>query len=55
MVDETTDASNIEQVVSLLRWVSKKFEVPKELVGLYQVASSDAEMIYGVITDVLKD
>ena len=55
MVDETTDASNIEQVVILLRWVSKKSEVAEELVGLYQVASTDAEMIYGVVTDVFKD
>ena len=27
MVDETTDVSNVEQVVICLRWVSEKFEV----------------------------
>ena len=54
MVDETTDASSIEQVVILLQWVGEKFEVAEELVGLYQVASTEAEMIYRVIADVFK-
>ena len=54
MVDETTDASNVEQVVISLRWVREKFEVVEELVGLYEVASTGTEMIYGVITNVFK-
>ena len=53
MVDETTDASNVEQVVVCLRWVSKTFEVQEEFVGLYEVASTAAEVIYSTITDVL--
>jgi len=53
MVDETTDASNVEQVVVCLRWVSKTFEVQEEFVGLYEVASTAAEVIYTTITDVL--
>lgn len=53
MADETTDLSNVEQVVVCLRWVSEKFEVEEDFVGLYEVASTGAEVIYGVITDVL--
>ena len=53
MVDETTDVSNVEQVVVCLRWVSERFEIREEFVGLYEVASTGAEIIYAVITDVL--
>ena len=53
MADETTDAANVEQVVICLRWVSEKFEVLEEFVGLYKVASTGAEIIYAAITDVL--
>ena len=53
MADETTDISNVEQVVICLRWVNEKFEVEEEFVGLYNVASTGAENIYSVITDVL--
>ena len=53
MVDETTDVSNVKQVVVCLRWVSEKLEVVEEFVGLYEVASTEAETIYTTITDVL--
>ncbi len=53
MVDETTDASNVEQVVVCLRWVSEGFDVREEFVGLYEVESTRAEIIYAVITYVL--
>ena len=53
MADETTEVSNIEQVVVCLRWVSEKFEVEEEFIGLYEVASTGAEVIYGAIADVL--
>ena len=53
MVDETADVGNIEQVVICLRWVSEKFEVHEEFVGLYQVESIEAEKLYGAISDVL--
>lgn len=54
MVNETTDVSNLEQGVLVLRWMSEKFEVFEEFVGLYEVASTGAEIIYGVITDVFQ-
>ena len=52
MVDETTDVSNMEQVVICLGWVGETFEVHKDFVGLYEVASIGAEIIYAAITDV---
>jgi hypothetical protein len=52
MLDETTDVANVEQVVVCLRWVSEKFEIFEDFVGLYQVESTGAEKIFGVITDV---
>ena len=54
MVDETTDISNVEQVVICLRWVTETFEVHEEFVGLYEVASTRSEIIYAAITDVLQ-
>ena len=53
MFDETTNVANVEQVVVCLRWMSETFEVYEDFVGLYQVESTEAEKIYGVITDVL--
>ena len=53
MVDETADVSNVEQVVICLRWVNENFEVREEFVGLFEVASTGAEVIYAAITDVL--
>ena len=52
MVDETTDVSNVEQVVICLRWVDENFEVQEEFVDLFEVASTGAEIIYAAITDV---
>ena len=53
MVDETTDVSNVEQVVLCFRCVDRKYSTQEEFVGLYEVASTRAETIYTFITDVL--
>ena len=53
MIDETTDVSNIEQVVICLRWVSERFEAREDFIGLYQVESIEAEKLYRVITNVM--
>ena len=53
MVDETTDASNQEQVVFCIRWVSSDFEVHEEFMGLYSVESMRADTLISVIKDVL--
>ena len=37
MADETTDASNSEQVTIILRRVTESFEVHEEFIGLYKV------------------
>lgn len=42
MADETTDASNREQVTLFLRWVTDDFQVHEEFLGLYTVNSIDA-------------
>ena len=46
MVDETTDAAIIEQVIICLRWVSETLAVHEDFIGLYEVASTGAEMIH---------
>ena len=53
MVDETTDAANIEQVVICLRWVSETLAVHEDFIGLYEVASTGAQTIYFTIKDIL--
>ena len=53
MIDETTDVSNVEQVVICFRWVSENFEVHEDFVGLYEVESTTAERLYQVINDVM--
>jgi len=52
IVDETTDASNTEQVVICIRYVDEYFEVHEEIVGLFEVASTGAENIFTAINDV---
>lgn len=56
MMDESTDVSNTEQVVIVFRWVSDLLEVHEEFLGLYQVASIKAEVLYSYSTtmDCLK-
>jgi len=54
MSDETTDMSNREQVVLCLRWVTDKFEVNEEFIGLYVVESIDANTLVSVIKDVFQ-
>ena len=53
MIDETTDASNREQVVCI-RWVSDNFEANEEFIGLYMVDSIDADTLVKVIKYVLQ-
>ena len=52
MVDETTDASNTEQVTIFLRWVTDSLQVHEEFLGLYCVDRIDAATILFVITDL---
>ncbi len=52
MADETTDASNTEQVTLFIRWVTDDLQVHEYFVGLYSVTSIAADMIVSVIKDV---
>ena len=53
MMDETTDASNSEQVVICLHWVDGKLDAHEEFIGLYEVASTGASALFTVVKDVL--
>ena len=52
MADETTDASNTEQVTLFIRWVTDDLQVHEDFVGLYSVPSIAADMLVSVIKDV---
>ena len=54
MVDETTDFSNKEQVVLVLRWVDCDFNVHEDFIGLYNVPSISANVLTSVIKDALQ-
>ena len=51
MIDETTDASNTEQVVLVL--VDDNLAVHEEFIGLYQSDSIDAKSLVAIIRDTL--
>ena len=53
LADETADISNREQLVICLRWVDDKLQVHEEMVGLYQIENTGAEMIASSIKDAL--
>ena len=53
MVDETTDCSNKEQVVLVIRWVDEDLTVHENFIDLYSVPAIDANMLTTVIKDSL--
>ena len=53
MVDETTDISNKEQVVVCFRWVDNHLVAHEEFIGLYQIESTQSEMLLAIVHDVL--
>ena len=54
MVDDTTDMSNMEElVVSLIRVVDNDLKVYEEPVGLYSLESTSASAVVSTIKDVL--
>lgn len=53
MIDETTDLSNTEQMVCCLHYVDDDLEVHEEVIGLYSLDSTSAEMITATVEDVL--
>ena len=53
-VDETTDCSNKEQVVLVLRWFDCDFNVCEDFIGLYNVPSISTNVLTSVIKDALQ-
>lgn len=53
MADETTDKSNREQVVLVLRWVDDDLNTHEDFIGLYMVPSIDSDTLVSVIRDCL--
>lgn len=53
MVDETTDQSNREQVVIVIRHVDSDLNVQEKFIGLCMVPSIDAATLTSVILDTL--
>lgn len=53
MMDETTDASNSEQIVICLCWVDGNLEAHEEFIRLYKVACTESSALFMVARDVL--
>lgn len=53
MMDETTDVSNREQAVIVMRHVTCEMEVLEEFIGLYQVPAIDSKTLTEVVKDSL--
>lgn len=53
MLDETTDISNHEQAVIVLRTVTDDLQVHEEFLGMYHVPSIDSKTLTEVAKDVL--
>ena len=52
MADETTDASNTEQLVICMRWVDGNFETHEDFLGVYALADLQANTITNSIKDI---
>ena len=53
MVDETTDISNIEQLVFCIRFVDDDLHCHEEFIGLHSMENTSAETITHTIEDIL--
>ena len=53
MADETTDASNKEQLVIVFRWVDNDLTIYEDFAGLYMLEHTDAVSIYKAVKDVI--
>jgi len=51
--DETRDVSGAEQFTVCVRWVSDRFIVNEDLLGLVDVPTTDSATLYSVLEDVL--
>ena len=53
MIDETTDCTNKEQAVVVIRWVDDSLSVHKEFLGLHEVENIEANTLVSAIEDTL--
>ena len=53
MADETTDASNTEQLVLCVRWVDASLVAHEDLIGMYELKNIEANTITEAIKDAL--
>ena len=53
LADETTDCANREQLVLAIRWVDDDLHVREEFIGLHQLDSIEAKVVFGAIEDIL--
>ena len=51
MIDETTDSSNVKQVVIVIRWVGNDLSVHEEFIGLHKTDSIQAKSLVAIIKD----
>ena len=51
MADETRAISNRQQLFICLRWVSEKYEVFEDMIGLVQLKNTIAECVYISLKD----
>ncbi|CAM1298331.1 Uncharacterised protein at_DN2170 [Pycnogonum litorale] len=54
MADECTDCSNKEQFTLCIRWVDESLTDHEDFIGLYEVATIDANTLTSTIKDVLQ-
>jgi hypothetical protein len=53
MADECTDVANKEQFTILIRWIDENLEDHEDFVGLYEMATIDANSLVAAIKDTL--
>lgn len=54
LVDKTRDIANIEQLVTVLRWVDDTYTVREDFLGLFDLPKTDAHTIFTVLNDILR-
>lgn len=53
MADETTDVTNVEQLVICFCWVDQSLEAHEDFIGMYAIESTEASVILRSIRDIL--
>ena len=53
MIDETTDLSNMEQMIFCLHYVDDDLLVHEKVIGLYCLENTSSETIVSTVKDIL--